>query len=449
MKWLTFLLMGTLLLSSKLWAGDSGVISIGFKYACGLTTSGEIVCWGDGATTPPSGTFTQIAAESAHACALKTDGSIACWGSNSSGESIPPLGTFTWVATGYNFSCAIKQADSRVVCWGSSSDGKTAPPAETFTQIALGSSHACGLTTAGNIKCWGYDSYGQTSEAPVGQFTQLTADENSTCAIKSDQTVVCWGGIDTPSWLASLTSVAQVSYIINRISYSDYQNLCVLRTDGSAYCEEEPVSGQFVYIAAGSEYSKYQCGLESSGTLTCTGNTSYNTIPAPSGYTFKQPSDIVINPPSSCTQAELNAKYNEGYQAGLAAGGGGTTSAIRLMNISTRANIGGGAYDIIAGFIITGTGTKKVLIRGLGKGVGFEPGLNATLKLEKYPSGELVTSNDNWQLDPRASEIPVANQPPDPSDAAFILDLVPGAYTATMSSIGTTGIGLIDVTEMQ
>ena len=150
-------------------------------------------------------------------------------------------------------------------------------------------------------------------------------------------------------------------------------------------------------------------------------------------------------------QAGIQQCVTNPASCGIVSDGGTTTTiaAINLINISTRANIGGGVNDVIAGFIITGFGTKKVLVRGLGKGVGFAPGLNSTLKLEKYPSGELVASNDNWQSDIRASEIPAANQPPDPTDAAFMLNLPAGAYTATMGSIGTTGIGLIDVTEMQ
>ncbi|MEK8017371.1 MAG: PKD domain-containing protein, partial [Candidatus Parabeggiatoa sp.] len=68
-----------------------------------------------------------------------------------------------------------------------------------------------------------------------------------------------------------------------------------------------------------------------------------------------------------------------------------------LINISTRAAILGGANDVIAGFIITGSGAQKVIIRAL----SLEAGVDPKLTVHQYPSGELLASNDNWQTDPR------------------------------------------------
>ncbi|MDM8557989.1 DUF1566 domain-containing protein [Candidatus Parabeggiatoa sp. HSG14] len=114
---------------------------------------------------------------------------------------------------------------------------------------------------------------------------------------------------------------------------------------------------------------------------------------------------------------------------------------VRLTNISTRASIQGGAGDIIAGFIITGTGTQKVIVRGW----GLETGVNPKLTLQKYPSGDLVASNDNWQTDSRANEIPTHLALPNSTDAGLLLDLPVGAYTATLSSTNAKGLGLIGV----
>jgi len=116
----------------------------------------------------------------------------------------------------------------------------------------------------------------------------------------------------------------------------------------------------------------------------------------------------------------------------------GTT---KLTNISTRASIQGGANDVIAGFIITGSGSQKVMIRGL----ALEAGVNPKLTLQKYPSGEPVASNDNWQTDSRASEIPEHMKLQSPTDAGLLLDLPVGAYTAILSSVGANGLGLIGV----
>jgi len=115
---------------------------------------------------------------------------------------------------------------------------------------------------------------------------------------------------------------------------------------------------------------------------------------------------------------------------------------IRLINISTRAPIQGGAGDIIAGFIIEGTGTQRVVIRGW----DLEAGVDPKLTLQKYPSGDFVTSNDNWKTDSRYREIPSQMTTTfDDIDAALLLDLPAGAYTVTLSSVGKKGIGLVGV----
>ena len=68
-----------------------------------------------------------------------------------------------------------------------------------------------------------------------------------------------------------------------------------------------------------------------------------------------------------------------------------------LSNSSTSAHappIQGGANDVIAGFIISGTGSQKVVIRG----TGLAAGVNPMLTVQKFPSGEAVASNNDWQV---------------------------------------------------
>ncbi len=116
----------------------------------------------------------------------------------------------------------------------------------------------------------------------------------------------------------------------------------------------------------------------------------------------------------------------------------------RFINISTRAPIQGGAKDVIAGFIINGTGKLKIILRGF----GLEAGVNPKLTLQKYPSGEFVASNDNWQNGLRAGEInalPLNLQLGKDTDAGLLLDLSSGAYTVILSSVGAKGLGLIGV----
>jgi hypothetical protein len=120
----------------------------------------------------------------------------------------------------------------------------------------------------------------------------------------------------------------------------------------------------------------------------------------------------------------------------------GTPTTIKLINISTRAPILGVTGDVVAGFMISGTGMQQVLIRGW----DYDSGVDTKLRVQKYPSGEVIATNDNWQTQiAPAIAIPSIYQMPKTTDAAVLLSLPAGAYTATLESVGMTGLGLIGV----
>jgi hypothetical protein len=109
---------------------------------------------------------------------------------------------------------------------------------------------------------------------------------------------------------------------------------------------------------------------------------------------------------------------------------------------------------VIAGFIIKGAGKQMVLIRALGEGLGLSPGVDARLTLTTL-SGDLISTNEesgNWVPPSIWNEWSWASmpiilenwQPPHVSDAALLVDLPAGLYTAIMSSSGAKGIGLVE-----
>jgi len=119
-----------------------------------------------------------------------------------------------------------------------------------------------------------------------------------------------------------------------------------------------------------------------------------------------------------------------------------TPEVIKLINISTRAPILGDTDNVIAGFVISGTGTQRVVLGGW----GLEEGVDPKLTLRKYPSSELIAENDDWQDNPRYVEIPEQMATRfQKIDAGLVLDLPNGAYTVTLSSMGKKGIGLVGV----
>src|SRR5205823_5499009 len=86
-----------------------------------------------------------------------------------------------------------------------------------------------------------------------------------------------------------------------------------------------------------------------------------------------------------------------------------------LANISTRALVQTGNQVLIGGFIISGTGPKKLVMRALGPTLSSfgVPGVlqNPTLELHNA-SGALIAFNDNWGDTPNKQQIIDANLAP-------------------------------------
>jgi hypothetical protein len=61
-------------------------------------------------------------------------------------------------------------------------------------------------------------------------------------------------------------------------------------------------------------------------------------------------------------------------------------------------------------------------------------------------NGAVVRTNDNWRTDQEAELIATTIQPSHEAEAAVVVNLIPGNYTAIVSGTGsTTGIGLVEV----
>ncbi|MGI8955851.1 MAG: alpha/beta hydrolase family protein [Chthoniobacterales bacterium] len=121
-------------------------------------------------------------------------------------------------------------------------------------------------------------------------------------------------------------------------------------------------------------------------------------------------------------------------------------STKKLINVSTRADVGTTDNVMVGGFIITGTTNKRVVLRALGPSL-TQSGLNGALSdpiLELYdPTGVLMESNDNFL--PLAG-IPNPLQPPDATESLLTAVLPPGAYTTVLHGAGDlTGIALGEV----
>lgn len=132
------------------------------------------------------------------------------------------------------------------------------------------------------------------------------------------------------------------------------------------------------------------------------------------------------------------------------------TSA-RLTNVSARTHVGTGGDILIAGFNIQGTGKRRLLIRAVGPTLGLfgVPGTLADPKLEIYKSenstSTKIAENDNWVASASATFASVGafQLNPGSADAALVIELDPGSYTAQITGVGdTTGVALVEVYEL-
>jgi len=130
-------------------------------------------------------------------------------------------------------------------------------------------------------------------------------------------------------------------------------------------------------------------------------------------------------------------------------------SSPKLKNISTRSPVGPSDKAQIAGFVINGPGAKRVLIRAAGPALR-QYGLTGVLddpRLTVYRGAELLASNDDWSTNaaevlPAVRLTGAAAFPDNSKDAALVLTLDPGAYTAMVTGPGeSSGIALVEVFE--
>ena len=122
----------------------------------------------------------------------------------------------------------------------------------------------------------------------------------------------------------------------------------------------------------------------------------------------------------------------------------------KLANISTRAVVGGGANVLIGGFIVTGTESKQVIVRGIGPSLPL-PGklLDPILELHDA-SGGLISSNDNWRDNANSAAIADSGfAPADANESAILTSLAPGSYTVIVSGANqTTGTAVVEVYDL-
>lgn len=133
--------------------------------------------------------------------------------------------------------------------------------------------------------------------------------------------------------------------------------------------------------------------------------------------------------------------------------------AQRVVNISTLAVAGTGNDTLAAGFFVSGSVPKRLLIRGAGPALAQfgVSNLLARPVISVYSTGNtLRAQNAVWGTSPDATAIAAAAVqvgafafPTGSADAALLVSLAPGSYTAQVSGVNnTTGTALVEIYEL-
>lgn len=131
------------------------------------------------------------------------------------------------------------------------------------------------------------------------------------------------------------------------------------------------------------------------------------------------------------------------------------TEVEKLVNVSTRTQAGTDSNTLIAGFVVTGTERKPVLVRAIGPTLSAfnVPNPLGAARLEVFRGSTAIAVGLDWGAGANAAAIAstatrvgafaLANNS---RDAALLLSLEPGAYTAVVTGQGgATGVALVEV----
>jgi hypothetical protein len=212
---------------------------------------------------------------------------------------------------------------------------------------------------------------------------------------------------------------------------------------------ESPYGDAFVtkLNAAGSAlvYSSYLGGndieygfaiaVDPAGNAYVTGGTSSRCFPTTIGAF-----DTIL---SLGTQAAFVSKISETAQPSALA-----PCPSQLLNLATRMRVLPGDSALIGGFITTGSGPKRVIIRGIGPSLMGVPGALANPTLQLFNGDHLVASNDDW-ITNRAEVEQTGIPPTHDLESAIVISLGPGPYTAVLrGQNNSNGIGVVEVYDL-
>jgi uncharacterized protein (DUF1800 family) len=119
------------------------------------------------------------------------------------------------------------------------------------------------------------------------------------------------------------------------------------------------------------------------------------------------------------------------------------------VNLSTRMVVQTGDNVLIGGFIVYGSGQKKIAVRALGPSLPLAGSLSDPFVELHDATGATVASNNNWRSTQAAELTNAGLAPAKDLEAALIATINPGAYTVVVKGADNgTGVGLMEIYDL-
>src|SRR6266513_1816602 len=119
------------------------------------------------------------------------------------------------------------------------------------------------------------------------------------------------------------------------------------------------------------------------------------------------------------------------------------------VNLSTRMVVQTGDNVLIGGFIVYGSGQKKIAVRAMGPSLPVAGKLADPMVELHDATGAIVASNDNWRSAQQNEIINAGLAPGNDLESALIATINPGAYTVVVKGVNNaTGVGLMEIYDL-
>lgn len=129
------------------------------------------------------------------------------------------------------------------------------------------------------------------------------------------------------------------------------------------------------------------------------------------------------------------------------------TPGTRFQNLAARGFVGAAGQELIGGIVVNGTEPVRALITAKGPSLAAfgVTGALANPRLALYDSaGRQIASNDDFGVAQAGSELArIPNVPTNPLEAALVVVLPPGNYTAVVSAASGTGVALVEAYDLR